>query len=315
MCVNLSMLRRFIDACPHHFLARGCAQTFKHNTLETLYLVTSLFILLAGTRRWQYLEDSHYQQMNWCGIVFATGMTFQSGVAAVGGGAHLALTWLVALVLVSCISLFAGMLVLEVWRSVRFARTVAVAARKAAQATGPRRATRASVGFVVTNPLKAGPPLVHGVAVLERDGAALATIQDPPAAVAAVPSVVPSVSGVSTTSAIPSTRDAAMAVWRKFQPQGPRQSPPPPPPVVATAPPSRSSDSGARKPRPPPPPPREAGDVGALSASGTASPVRSDAGHRHVRISSMLQSGASSRDLGGSPGVASSMRQTEAASN
>jgi hypothetical protein len=56
-------------------------------------------------------------------------MAFQSGVAAVGSGPHLALTWLVAIVLVTCIALFLGMLGVEIWRSVRFARRVAAARR------------------------------------------------------------------------------------------------------------------------------------------------------------------------------------------
>jgi hypothetical protein len=56
-------------------------------------------------------------------------MAFQSGVAEVGSGPHLALTWLVAIVLVTCIALFGGVLAMEVWRSMRFAHQVA-AARK-----------------------------------------------------------------------------------------------------------------------------------------------------------------------------------------
>jgi hypothetical protein len=72
-------------------------QTFKYNALEALLLVTSMFILLAG-------------------------MTFQSGVTDTGSSGHAALTYLVALVLVSCVGVFAGMLALEVWNSVKFAR-------------------------------------------------------------------------------------------------------------------------------------------------------------------------------------------------
>jgi hypothetical protein len=56
-------------------------------------------------------------------------MAFQSGVAEVGSGPHLALTWLVAIVLVTCIALFLGMLGVEIWRSVRFARRVSAARR------------------------------------------------------------------------------------------------------------------------------------------------------------------------------------------
>jgi hypothetical protein len=64
--------------------------------METLYLTTSLFILLAG-------------------------MAFQSGVTAEGSGSHTILTWAVALVLVACITLFLAVLVAEVFRSYRFA--------------------------------------------------------------------------------------------------------------------------------------------------------------------------------------------------
>jgi hypothetical protein len=59
-------------------------------------------------------------------------MAFQSGVAEVGSGPHLALTWLVAIVLVACIGLFAGMLAVEVWRSARFAHRM-TAIRKVSQ--------------------------------------------------------------------------------------------------------------------------------------------------------------------------------------
>jgi amino acid transporter len=77
-------------------------QAFNYNAMETLYLVTSMFILLAG-------------------------MAFQSGVTAEGSGPHAALTWTVALVLVTCVGLFMGMLALEVYRSYRFARRYAAA--------------------------------------------------------------------------------------------------------------------------------------------------------------------------------------------
>jgi hypothetical protein len=72
--------------------------------METVYLVTSLFILLAG-------------------------MAFQSGVTTAGSGSHVALTWAVALVLVTCVCIFMGMLALEVYRSYRFARLVGTVRR------------------------------------------------------------------------------------------------------------------------------------------------------------------------------------------
>ncbi len=109
-------------------------QTFKYNTLETLYLGTAMFILLSGA-------CSAYLQLSEVESVFGAcwkcvdvcvcdscrnnaGMAFQSGVAAVGSAPHVILTWLVAFVLVACILLFFGMVVLEVWRSVQFARRV-----------------------------------------------------------------------------------------------------------------------------------------------------------------------------------------------
>lgn len=73
-------------------------------------------------------------------------MAFQSGVAAVGSGPHLALTWLVAIVLVACITLFLGMLAVEVWRSVRFARRVADARKET---------TTTTVCVVVAGPVRA----------------------------------------------------------------------------------------------------------------------------------------------------------------
>jgi hypothetical protein len=81
--------------------------------MESLYLVTSLFIFLAG-------------------------MAFQSGVTVEGSGSHSALTWAVALVLVTCVCLFMAMLGLEVYRSYRFARRAVAAVRRTAQA-GKRR--------------------------------------------------------------------------------------------------------------------------------------------------------------------------------
>ncbi len=59
-------------------LLHGSLQTFKLNALETMYLVTSLFILLAG-------------------------MAFQSGVTTEGSQPHLALTYFVLLVLIGSV--------------------------------------------------------------------------------------------------------------------------------------------------------------------------------------------------------------------
>ena len=55
-------------------------------------------------------------------FVLLSGMTFQSGVTAVGSNVHLALTYIVAIVLVLCVGCFVGILAVEVLRSVQFAR-------------------------------------------------------------------------------------------------------------------------------------------------------------------------------------------------
>ena len=73
------------------------SQTIRHNTLESAYLMTSMFILLAG-------------------------MAFQSGVTPVGGGPYVLLTVAVAGVLVASVATFAGVVLLEVYKSTRFAR-------------------------------------------------------------------------------------------------------------------------------------------------------------------------------------------------
>jgi hypothetical protein len=84
-------------------------------------------------------------------------MAFQSGVAAVGSTPHLALTWLVAVVLVACSLLFLGMLSVEVWRSVQFARRVH-AIRKASTTSSPvGHASRPSRQFT-DNPLNVRRP-------------------------------------------------------------------------------------------------------------------------------------------------------------
>jgi hypothetical protein len=55
-------------------------------------------------------------------FILLAGMTFQSGVTSAGSGTHTALTALVAVVLVGCVTVFVGMLAREVWNSLRFAR-------------------------------------------------------------------------------------------------------------------------------------------------------------------------------------------------
>ena len=118
-------------------------QTFNYNALETLLLVTSMFILLAG-------------------------MTFQSGVTESGSGGHTALTVLVALVLVGCVALFVAMLGREVWNSARFARRqrrirVAASGKRPRVVDGPSPlgasgvpSGRAQAALWTLNPLKGG---------------------------------------------------------------------------------------------------------------------------------------------------------------
>jgi hypothetical protein len=118
-------------------------QTFNYNALETLLLVTSMFILLAG-------------------------MTFQSGVTASGSGAYTALTVLVAVVLVGCVGVFVAMLAREVWNSVRFAKRRHSAAGQRGTLVDPARHSRgkqlAPLSWV-PNPLKGTPA---GAAVEDR---------------------------------------------------------------------------------------------------------------------------------------------------
>jgi hypothetical protein len=86
----------------------------------------------------------------------SAGMAFQSGVAAVNSTPHLALTWLVAVVLVACILLFLGMLSVEVWRSVQFARRMHAVLKASAGTSPVGRASRAHRSYT-DNPLKARP--------------------------------------------------------------------------------------------------------------------------------------------------------------
>lgn len=75
-------------------------------------------------------------------FILLAGMAFQSGVTAEGSGPHAALTWTVALVLVTCVGLFMGMLTLEVYRSYRFARRFKVARSSWSLGSAPRRRSR-----------------------------------------------------------------------------------------------------------------------------------------------------------------------------
>jgi hypothetical protein len=121
-------------------------------------------------------------------------MAFQSGVAAVNSTPHLALTWLVAIVLVSCILLFLGMLALEVWRSVRFARhMLALTKSPAAEArarvggggSGPRRAV-SQLGDAGQWAIEGEAPAAkHGPAPCPPPGATDAAADGGPIAVAA----------------------------------------------------------------------------------------------------------------------------------
>jgi hypothetical protein len=88
-------------------------------------------------------------------------MTFQSGVTTPGSGPHKVLTWTVAFVLVTAVSFFVGLLAVEVWRSVLFARRVTSMVRRASTTSGPRRASihggpHSGAGWIVSNPLKDG---------------------------------------------------------------------------------------------------------------------------------------------------------------
>jgi hypothetical protein len=118
-------------------------------------------------------------------------MAFQSGVAAVDSTPHLALTWLVAVVLVACILLFLGMLSVEVWRSVQFARRVQ-AVRRASTASSPvGRASRPSRQFT-DNPLNARRPFAPtglGAAATARGATADPALLPPEEALTDAPAV------------------------------------------------------------------------------------------------------------------------------
>jgi hypothetical protein len=141
-------------------------QTFRYNALESLLLVTSMFILLAG-------------------------MAFQSGVTAVGSGPHLLLTYAVAVVLIACVAVFAGMLTLEVWNSLRFARRARKTIRRAAtlpdiglRASGdssrPDGNQHAGAGGWTHNPLKATSGAVPGPGHGSWHAAPPKTVPEPP---------------------------------------------------------------------------------------------------------------------------------------
>jgi hypothetical protein len=222
------------------------------------------------------------------------GMAFQSGVTSVGSGPHLALTWLVAIVLVSCICLFFGMLAVELWRSVQFARRVASVVRKASSVSGPRRATvRGPAGtaarWTVANPLMAPPPPVVGAVdprVRGEDGDGLA----------------PGPLAASRSGAVDAPPDrACVGAGRAAGPP-----PPPPPPPLLLHPesmPLPTCAPGRMRGGPPPPPPRASGSA-ALTTARSASPrpgcdphsgsppspgSGTRRGSRHSRITSMLR--------------------------
>lgn len=175
-------------------------QTFNYNAMESLYLVTSLFILLAG-------------------------MAFQSGVTAEGSGSHTSLTWAVALVLVACVSIFVGMLALEVYRSYRFARRAVAAVQRVVQA-GKRRL---SIG---TPAASGGAAPVAGSAVSGSSGSSGLPMNG--GVVNQAVSAPPAVSAVSRSHAAEwVTNPLRRAGPRALTVAEPATTPPPPPPPPA----------------------------------------------------------------------------------
>lgn len=124
-------LARSLGSSGSGFPGKGShlAYTFNYNALETLLLVTSLFILLAG-------------------------MAFQGGISVNGSGAHTALTVLVAAVLVIAVVVFVLKLLWELRNSVRFTWRVRRAGRRG---VGGVVATTPAVSSWMANPLKATP--------------------------------------------------------------------------------------------------------------------------------------------------------------
>jgi hypothetical protein len=144
-------------------------------------------------------------------------MAFQSGVAAEGSGPHVALTWVVALVLVSCVALFVLLLAVELYRSYRFARRVVHAVRKAS-ASAKRRLSR--VGSVVSLPLAPGGG-VQATGSLSIDA------------------------GAAKASRVPASAAWVSNPLRTTGPQALSPGPPPPPPPPATMPPLCAGTSPA----------------------------------------------------------------------
>jgi hypothetical protein len=210
-------------------------QIFKYNELESLFLVTSMFVLLAG-------------------------MTFQSGVTAAGARSHTALTYLVAMVLMGCVALFCGMLAMEVWCSVQYARRASKtlhqpsAARRSQPATSGRAELRSA-------PASSGSPSgAQTGASVHAGSSATAWTQNPlqPKASAHVLS--------KASTPVMSLHHTAVVVPPRMVSSAPTSIPPPPTPapprypssptpqsvVLSTAGPATSNSPRARVTRAPP---------------------------------------------------------------
>jgi hypothetical protein len=237
----------FMARCPH----RSEPQRAKHNTLESVYLLTSLFVLLSG-------------------------MTFQSGVAVEGSGSYLLLTYVVAVVLVACVAGFVGMLVLEVLRSIRFARDTSASRRRSRIASLAGYASRR------------GPP-VDSEAAPNQPASGQTTMTCTTVAATGAVDTTSSFTGTgrSGTGTTPDlNRRSSLAPWT-WNPitqarnsvrrpsvrtaSTPQAPPPPPPPPPLTTPTTTSTLALAamRTTRIPPGPPR----AGAVGLPGPPAPV------------------------------------------
>jgi hypothetical protein len=139
------------------------SQTFHLNTLETLYLVTAMFILLAG-------------------------MAFQSGVAEVGTSAYNALAYAVIVVLVVSVTVFVSVFMMEAVWAVRFASRVRRATRKAIAARATRQGRALGLGLK-TRLRHVGPGDIGPAVVATAEGKCFA-VENPMMQAAAASSTV-----------------------------------------------------------------------------------------------------------------------------
>ncbi len=96
LCSNPALPLPDVSSLTTLYPRRRIAYVFSFNKLESVFLITATAILLSG-------------------------MVFESSALAPGSGAFVALTVLVAVLIVGAVALFLGLLSLELYRSCKFA--------------------------------------------------------------------------------------------------------------------------------------------------------------------------------------------------